>query len=234
MVKVGKALWKLYSLYVNSFFVRVFVLCALLKCRIYFSASPLQFCLAPWHFLILCSPSRCAASRLSFWAHTSPCTTSTVVWAVAQSVLTIPRAKWFCSSPLMFSFPVLSQCVFCSGIVTCTKGQQFKREVDRWVSVWKYLSVSFSWDTWLWNFVAFSWKLACWWIYPSGLPKEGEPAAKVYAETSEMWFLEVLLCIIEREQELGWSESFGEHQKAWLSKRKIREGNFMWLKFERQ
>lgn len=63
MVEVAKALWKLYSLYVNSFSMRICVLCTLLKYRINFSASPLQFCHALWHLLILCSPFRCA-SRL--------------------------------------------------------------------------------------------------------------------------------------------------------------------------
>lgn len=30
-------------------------------------------------------------------------------------------------------------------------------------------------------------------VYPVGLPREGEPVARIYAKTSEMRFLEVLL-----------------------------------------
>lgn len=43
-------------------------------------------------------------------------------------------------------------------------------------------------------------KLACWWICPSGLPREGEPIARIYSETSEMWFLEVLLWIMKKSR----------------------------------
>lgn len=44
---------------------------------------------------------------------------------------------------------------FCSVFVICAKGQQFKREMDKWAAVWKYLLVSFSWGMWLFNLLPF-------------------------------------------------------------------------------
>lgn len=135
VVEVAKALWKLYSRYVNSFSMRIVfsVHCwntELILVQVH-SSSAMPYVIS-WYCVHL------SGVLADFHSEHTPLFAPLLLLCEPWYRMCCP----FLEPSSSFSLLLLSL-HFCSGFVTHAKGQQFKGEMDKWASVWKYLSVFF-------------------------------------------------------------------------------------------